>query len=181
MKRLLFLSSHVGSGSDQIASSLDATERVQVESRIPDSVHSLANFDAKHKCRNIAGIFCFHLLWNHEINSKNVYSWGDHIFVVRSPETTLSHLANMGWGEDRCRSYLAMRYDRLYSMASRCRRAIFIDPEKISNENNLISKFIGISDLSLSDFYLESGKIDPDEDCLRSYDRCVRSMKKFRA
>lgn len=93
MKKICFITSHLGSGSSVLATSLNENPRVELfRSEFPYT--DLTSFqiltERKHKLDNSAAIYLDELLYNHQLQTKIAYQFCQFIYVIRPPATTLA-------------------------------------------------------------------------------------------
>ena len=184
MKQVLFINTHIGSGSDYLYQSLDDYSRIQGYSGnfIYENAESLLNLTLlPHKCRNNGAIYLDRILYNHTIKSRDVYKIPDHIFMVREPEGTLGEIGDlMGW--DSAARYYRLRLRRLVSIAKSARHGIFIDYRELQEGSgwNRISDHLQLKSFSIPKI-VELNKVDVPYalivECRNTYEWCTYAMK----
>ncbi len=120
MKRVLFIVSHLCSGSDVLFDSLDAHPRIQgfregsYESRM--SLLSLAS--REHKLGDASAVYMDELLFNSCLGSKDIYPECHYVFLLRDPKDALNEIVGVKKYSPKCAfNHYVMRLRRMYSVA----------------------------------------------------------------
>lgn len=130
MKKVVFIASHMYSGSSALYHAMDCNPRIQgFPGRIPNEYSTVLGIYGltlkPHKCDNRSAIYMDELLHNYQLSTKGSYDVCKFVYVIRPPETTLNLLIS----NDRIKPAFAVRYytyrlRRLCEMAKRTPGAI---------------------------------------------------------
>ncbi len=151
MKKIVFVCSHVYSGSSQLCDAMDANPRMQVYGRqheqlkvgqdgkpfleysLPSrSVYStpsdLLNLtDNRHKMSSSAAIYVDELLQNYQFSIKEAYSICKFVYVVREPSPVLNYMqAKFRTRPEYASRYYLYRMRRICEMAKRTPGAVLL-------------------------------------------------------
>ena len=151
MKKVCFVVSHLGSGSESLVAALNATPRCQfMESNAKYDGLSSARwlFKMGHKCRDASAVYGDHLLFNASVTSKSIYGAFSSIFVIRPARHSLNQIIKMGYSERGAASYYRFRLRRMCEMAKRSPGAVLITWEDLAREStmNIIEDYLNIPD-----------------------------------
>src|SRR5262245_31898661 len=122
MRKVCFLISHIGSGSEGVLRSLSQCRRVacyrtgQVYSH-PLMVEELTSLP--HTLDNTAAVWVDELQHNYQFSSKPLYSFCRFIYMVREAEPTLNSLVEAGYKPESAMRYYCYRLRRMCEMARR--------------------------------------------------------------
>lgn len=165
MKKVLFLVSHVGSGSDALYALLNSETRIMGfdKNNIYDSpIQLVALTENKHKLNNSSRIYMDHLLYNYQYCLKpNPHC--QFIFLVREPEGTIDYLVNRKiYKKQDAKRYYLYRIRRICELLKRNPDSVFITYSNLREGKGLdiISEYIGLKNvLKFSqEFIVPSGK-----------------------
>ena len=138
MKKIVFVCSHVYSGSSQLCDAMDANPRMQVYGR--ESEYGLPNgsvygsgfdllrlTDNKHKISNSASIYVDELLQNYQLSTSDAYPACKFFYVVREPGPVLNYMqAKFRTRPDYASRYYLFRMRRICEMAKRTPGAVLL-------------------------------------------------------
>jgi hypothetical protein len=180
LKKVCFVVSHLGSGSGNLVSAINANPRCEIrESGLryagASSVRWL--FRMGHKCRDASAVYGDHLLFNASVSSKDLYGMFGCIFVIRPARHSLNEILRRGYGESGASSYYRFRLRRMCEMAKRSPGAVLLTWDDLAKERSLriIEEYLGLAkplEMPVTD--------DPADDlcseatvqeCQRAYDR----------
>lgn len=152
MKKILFVCSHLHSGSTALFDALDNHNRVQgykLAARAPYSspLNLLALTEQHHKLNNRSAIYMDELLFNHHFSTNRAYEECKFIYVVREPEIVLNALIS----EEKMNVSFAVRYytyrlRRLCEMAKRTPGAVLLTWDDLNQGHgmSLIEDYLGL-------------------------------------
>jgi len=142
MKRVLFINSHIGSGANELMSSLSRNRRIQRFKNLAPFNHpeDLAKLtDKRHKCDNTAAIY-MHGLWNNTHWVKRpCRQVSQFIHLIREPRATLDE--TQGKLTDILNSY-CYRLRGIYEMVKRTPDSLVFDMNNLNLE--LIQERLGL-------------------------------------
>jgi hypothetical protein len=150
MKKVLFLTSHLHSGSGNLFESLDKTRRVQGH-RLhrmythPSILEQLTG--VFHKTDNTAAIYMDELLHNYVLSTKTFYSFCKFIYVVREPRPTLNSLIGAKLYKPlQAARYYTFRLRRMCEMARNTPGAVLATWEDLTTgrANPLIEDYLNL-------------------------------------
>jgi hypothetical protein len=98
MKKIVFICSHLCSGSSALYDAMNENPRIhgfkQNSLNAYESPFNLVTLTNKtHKMNNASAIYMDELLKNYQFTSKESYSYCNFIYIVRSPEFTITGVA----------------------------------------------------------------------------------------
>jgi len=138
MKKIVFVCSHVYSGSSQLCDAMDANPRMQVYGRefeygLPNGSVYGSGFDLlrltdnKHKISNSASIYVDELLQNYQLSTSDAYPACKFVYVVREPGPVLNYMqAKFRTRPDYASRYYLFRMRRICEMAKRTPGAVLL-------------------------------------------------------
>lgn len=112
MKNIVFIVSHLGSGSENLIQILNNHPRIEIKTlgirwSHPDDLPYLTAL--RHKHGTTAAIYGDHILYNENFSCKSLYNSAKFIYFIRSAEALKSDKVT--------RSYYQLRLRRIYEMA----------------------------------------------------------------
>ena len=137
MKKVLFLSSHLGSESDQLYVAF--CDLLSIQGYIKENVYkSMQDIyfltERKHKLKTSARIYMDHLLFNYQFSCKQAYENCKFIFIVREPEETIEFLvSNKLYNKKDAISYYLYRIRRICEMAKNAKEGLFLTHTNLKN------------------------------------------------
>ena len=146
--RILFVNSHLASGSTELVEILNENDRIQViESNIVyESIDDIGTLKTlKHKFNSPAAIYGDHLLFNTSFLNKSIYQCAKFIYFIRPAISTLNELINKyHYTPTNALSYYCLRVRRLYEMAHQTPGAVFLTWNNIADSKGLglIEKYL---------------------------------------
>lgn len=137
MKKVLFLSSHLGSESDQLYVAFCDLLSIQgyKKENIYRSMQDIFFLtERKHKLKTSARIYMDHLLFNYQFSCKQAYENCKFIFIVREPEETIEFLvSNKLYNKKDAISYYLYRIRRICEMAKNSKDGLFLTHANLKN------------------------------------------------
>jgi len=137
MKKVLFLSSHLGSESDQLyvafcdLLSIQGYKKENIYRSMQD-IYFLT--ERKHKLKTSARVYMDHLLFNYQFSCKQAYENCKFIFIVREPEETIEFLvSNKLYNKKDAISYYLYRIRRICEMAKNSKDGLFLTHANLKN------------------------------------------------
>ena len=157
MEKVLFLMSHLGSGSDKFYQILKAHPKIDdpginIVYENYEDIEYLRN--KPHKVNNVSAIYMQHILYNHQFVSKKLCRLCNFVFYLGNPRSTISRIIQMGYSESNALNYYNFRLYGLYVYYIRSYGNNLI----FSSNWSELSKFLDIDTLS---GYMEDEK-EPD-------------------
>lgn len=166
MKKVVFLCSHLFSGSSQLYAAMQRNTRIQgykgKNLNYYESSMNIVNLMAcKHKANNNSAIFMDEINFNHQISTKSVYSSCKFVYVVRSPEQCVPQIiSNFKYSALNAVRYYTFRLRRICEMARNTPGAVLLTFDDLINDRGV----------DLINDYLELVKpIDFNPNSLASY------------
>ncbi len=148
--KVLFLSSHLGSGYDEFGRFLDENPRIQgYESKgfydHPDKVLYLK--EQRHKNDTAAAIHMTKLIWNQQLQSKYLLDFCYFLYLVREPHYSLSSIVREGYNEKTALRYYTTRLQRITQMAKLTKGAVFLTWESLTRAEGYgdIEEYLGLA------------------------------------
>ena len=137
MKKVLFLSSHLGSESDQLYVAFCDLLSIQgyKKENIYRSMQDIFFLtERKHKLKTSARVYMDHLLFNYQFSCKQAYENCKFIFIVREPEETIEFLvSNKLYNKKDAISYYLYRIRRICEMAKNSKDGLFLTHANFKN------------------------------------------------
>lgn len=155
MRKILFIASHLGSGSDVLYKALNQHPQIQgyrssEEGNVymhPLALLSLVN--CRHKLNNSSAIFMDELLLNYCFQIKTVYKTCKFIYVIRDAEPTLNWLVEKNYFKPlQAQRYYLYRLRRLCEMAKRTPGAVVLNSYDIKHKvgGELITDYLDLTE-----------------------------------
>lgn len=153
MPNVVFITTHLFSGSNTFINSLNVSERIDIRHPHLSYDHPevlLQLFQLGHKLNNRAAIYGDELLFNKDFSSKAFYSFAKFIYFIHSPKdvltemlTNVKNISAVG----ACR-YYCFRLRRIYEMAVKTPGAVFLTLDEFLNGkgDSLIEEYLGLVD-----------------------------------
>ena len=129
MKKIVFVCSHLQSGSAALCAALDLHPRIQLYSTStylnPENLILLTK--QPHKLNNRSAIYMNELLFNHELSIKAAYTNCKFIYLIRPPEVVLGNIVEKEGMDLSCAiRYYTYRLRRICEMAKRTPGAVLL-------------------------------------------------------
>ena len=123
MKRVLFVVSHLCSGSSALFHTLDTHPRIQMANLLATYTHP---FDlgvltsTPHKNGTTAAYWGDHLLFNYQLGYRGFYETCKFVYVIRQPKATLNEIMSKSdnYSPLTALRYYSFRLRRMYEMAA---------------------------------------------------------------
>lgn len=165
MKKVVFLMSHVGSGSNALYALLASHQRIMgIENEnVYDNQSSLiAAANRKHKLNNASRMYLDHILYNFQYSLKPD-PWIKMVFLVREPEGSIDYMVNRKiFKRPEAKRYYLYRLRRMCELAKRNPNSLFLTYSRLREGKGLIElrDYLDLKDdLSFSqEFMVPSGK-----------------------
>ena len=189
MKKVAFIISHMGSGSDYLVDILNNNPRCAfftspTRYEHPDSLQWIFKY---HKLNSYSGaIYGDHLLFNHSFCCKSLYNCCKFIYIIRPARQSLNEIfANVkkGYNKNSMVNYYRYRLRRICEMAKITKDSVLLTyDELISGKNfGIIEKYLnliqplqnvdvdGELDLSIKENHFSESIISQTQDCYEKY------------
>jgi len=152
MKKIVFICSHLCSGSSALYDAMNENPRIhgfkQNSLNAYESPFSLVTLTNKtHKMNNASAIYMDELLKNYQFTSKESYSYCNFIYIVRSPEFTITQIINQYKSDpEYAARYYTFRLRRLCEMAQKTNNSILLTYDQLVEGNGieLINDVLGL-------------------------------------
>jgi len=163
MRKILFLVSHLGSGSDLLYKSLNLHPRIQGFKSTGNNVYAhplnmLSLINSRHKLHNSSAIFMDELLYNYCFQIKSAYQTCKFIYVVRDAEPTLNWLVeNEKFKPIQAQRYYLYRLRRICEMAKRTPGAVVLNYYDLKSKRggDIIRDYLDVSEpIEFNDYKL---------------------------
>jgi hypothetical protein len=193
MKKVLFLTSHLFSGSSAYFDILNLNHRIQghrleMAYGSPQAYKHLT--DNRHKLNTRAAVWMDELLFSHLFSTESFYSGGKFIYIVRDPIPTLNGIvSHHKYSPEGATRYYCYRLGRICEMAKRTPGAILLLWEDLQTGrfNEEVEKYLNLKTniLNSSNYFEAYQKESPDviptemkKWAERSYERHLYFLKK---
>lgn len=149
---MLFIASHLHSGSAEFISALNLNPRIDIKNLglsydHPTNLEYL--FSRGHKLNNSAAIYGDQILYNKDFSCKAFYKFSKFIYIIGSAKDTLEQILTNYSELDELRAtrYYCFRLRRLYEMARETPGAVFLTKENLSDPkaSELIECYLGLT------------------------------------
>lgn len=149
MKRILFIVSHIGSGTDKLVEILNSNPRVEIYETGFTYQHPIelnALIEMPHKNHTVAAIYGDHFLFNSNILSKSFYDICKFLYVIREAKSSIN--LNTYHPLKQIVPYYRFRIRRIYEMIRKTKDYLFLTWDEIQKENGLkqIENFLDLKD-----------------------------------
>jgi hypothetical protein len=129
MKKVIFLMSHFGSGSNALYALLASQPRimgVENENVYDNQTSLIAVAERKHKLNNASRMYLDHILYNFQYSLKPD-PWVKMIFLVREPEGSIDYMVNRKiFKRPEAKMYYLYRLRRICELAKKNPNSIFL-------------------------------------------------------
>lgn len=166
MSRILFLVSHLASGSTGLVHILNGNERIQMMTSniIYENVNDLNILKTqRHKLNNVAAIYGDHLLFNTSLNNKSLYNCAKFIFCIRPGAATINELVSKhDVAPESALNYYCFRLRRIYEMAYQMPQAVLVTWDDLASGKELrqIEEYLDLNTPLCPNPELFEGKIE---------------------
>lgn len=132
MKRVVFITSHIASGSNQLVDFLNTSNRIRIYATHTTYAHPTNVFELfamDHPLRgNMSAIYGDHLVYNITFQCKALYDWCDFIYVIRNAKDTLREImiTSTHYNPKTAYYHYCYRLRRIYEMAKKTPKAILV-------------------------------------------------------
>lgn len=152
MRKILFIASHLCSGSYGLHEILNQNPRIELiftnrQYLEIDDLDDLVKIN--HKCKNAAAIYGDHLLYNPSFANKNFLKFCKFIYVIRSAKQTLNEMCVAGlFTPERAVRYYRHRLQRIAQMSRRTPGAVLLTFDNLAAGKgcNLIEGYLQLKD-----------------------------------
>lgn len=195
MKNILFVCSHLYSGSSVLCDALNQNPRIQgykIASYNPYSnpVNLLTLTGQNHKLNNRSAIYMEELLYNHHLTTKVAYKECKFIYVIREPRSVLNFLINKNkMAPSFAVRHYRFRLRRIWEMAKKTPGAILLTWDDLAAGRGIsmideylnLKKPLAFNPLALNDLSKQftSDLIDVNRrvECEDSFQKYLYSLK----
>lgn len=134
MNKILFVCSHLYSGSSALCDSLSLNSRIQKFNCGPyvNPLNLIYLTNKKHKLNNRAAIYMDELLYNYQLSIKMAYNECDFIYFISHPRYTINSMINSGIKPLYALRYYNFRLRRICEMAVKTPGSIFLNRENLN-------------------------------------------------
>jgi len=183
MKNVVFIVSHLHSGSNSLIQTLNENPRVHIQNtklayNHPDVLRNL--FSLGHKLDDSSAVFGDHILFNTDFSSNVFYDYAKFIYVVRDGRSTLESILSderLNYDLDKAVLYYSFRLRRMYEMATRTPKSIFLNYRQMYEEDNLkaIENYLDLKEplkgreVEFADFKLSRNQTDRCQEVFEKY------------
>ena len=171
MKNILFVVSHLFSGSDELVKNLNENPRIDLKPGYftysnPLVLEHLVGLG--HKLDNAAAIYGDHLLYNSYFSNKVFYQFSKFIYVIRHPKLVIGQIISQHekYNELTAARYYELRLRRIYEMAYHTPNAVLLtwDHLKDGKGMHLIEEYLGLKNpVSIPEMIQDGEEISFDQ------------------
>jgi hypothetical protein len=141
MKKVVFVVSHYGSGSDDLVKVLNRNPRVLIQNQgaeydHPSSLDWLFQFD--HKIDNAAAIYGDHLRVNTSFTCKALYNFCQFVYMIRPAKASLNAIVNWGYTPENAARHYMFRLRRICEMAKQTPGAVLLTLDDMQKEKTFL-------------------------------------------
>jgi hypothetical protein len=187
MKKVAFIVSHLGSGSNYLVNILNNNPRCMIfnSNSMYEHPDSLSWLFKNHKLKGFSGaIYGDHLLYNHSFSCKKLYDYCKFIYLIRPARQSLNEIYHTTeYSKKNIVNYYRYRLRRICEMAKKTKNSILLTyDELISNKNfGIIEDYLGLIhplvdqefdgevDFSSKENVFEEETVRSTEDCYEKY------------
>jgi len=142
MRNILFLSSHLFSGSNELATVLNENSRIDLIEHLLTYDHPIVLdylYNRGHKLDNTAAIYGGQILFNKDFGCKAFYDFSKFIYVIRSAKPTLNAIKRYRkeYSELTACRYYCFRLRRIYEMARSSPGSVFLTEENFATRQGM--------------------------------------------
>lgn len=188
MKNILFIVSHLGSGSHILFNSLNRNPRVQgfrIDKPYSNPLALEHLTSHPHKLDNTAAIYMEELLFNYSFSCPQAYDYCKFIYLIRDARPTLNNIVTLGYDPICADLYYRYRLRRICEMAKRTPQAILLTWDDVlsGKKFSLIEKYLNLKDpislIGQEPKIKEVVDLNIINKSQRSYERYFYFLKKF--
>jgi len=148
MQKVLFIISHLGSGSSQIFNSLIKVPfidgfRMDISYSHPDDLEILTK--NIHKKNDASAVYMDELLYNHSLLSKNLANFCNIIYLIREPKSTLNKIIteNTSYSLESAARYYCYRLRGILEYYRKTsNKCPFLRWENVSEDKKLVENYL---------------------------------------
>ena len=141
MKKVVFICSHLYSGSNALYEAMNNHSRIQGYSglnRYLSCLQLLTLCEFNHKTKNRSAIYMDEIIYNHQISSKEIYKYCKFIYIIRRPEIPINFMiSNDKIKSNFALSYYKLRMRRICEMAKRTPGSVLLTYDDLSEGRGL--------------------------------------------
>lgn len=140
MRKIVFIASHLESGSSVLYSALNQNSRVQGFSNSHSYEHPLNLLyltEMPHKLNNTAAVYMDHLLYDYNLGTRVALEKCKFIYVIREASAALNRMVLNHKKPSFAERYYSLRLQRLSEMARFTPEAIFLTWEDLMTGRKL--------------------------------------------
>lgn len=188
MKKVVFLVSHLGSGSNLLSNILDNNPRIQGfrTGKSYVNFHSLESLtDQPHKLDNTAAIYMDELNFNYNLASKSLYSSCKFIYFIREARGSLEDLIlNYKYYPAAAMRYYCYRLRRICEMSKNTPDAILLTWDNLHKKEGmeLIEEYLNLRERlivpDMSSIITKTVPLEIVEKSQNAYERYLYFLKK---
>jgi hypothetical protein len=169
MKKILFVCSHLYSGSAALCDILNNHPRIQgfnftLKNSYSNPLNLINLTDQPHKLNNRSAIYMDELIYNYQFSTKDAYKYCKFLYLIREPEAVLKFLiVNQKFKPQFAIRYYTYRLRRLCEMAKRTPGAVLLTWNDLDSNRgiSLIEDYLGLKQSIIYDqSYLSPFKIN---------------------
>ncbi len=190
MKKVCFIVSHLGSGSNHLVDILNKNPRCDIQNssvtyKSPEDLNWL--FSKPHKCRDRSAVYGDHILFNQSFSCKNIYEICKFIYIIRSARNSLNEISkNSSLKDEFAANYYRFRLRRICEMARKTPNLLFFTWEEIISGSSFqeIENYLGLKEKLTKLDFTSNLKDSFDEklilDCEDAYERYYYYLKSLK-
>lgn len=172
MKKVVFLISHLGSGSFDLLKILNKNPNCHIHTSEIQYYHpeDLKWIYENHKIKGYSSaIYGDHLLYNTFFYCKPLYKFCKFIYVVRSPRQTLNNILSKFNNQNKSVNYYKLRLRRIYEMARETKGAVFTTYDNLINYRSfpIIQSYLNLSEPLDKDEFEQNDYNDFNENLIK--------------
>ena len=172
MRKVLFIASHLGSGSIDLFNLLKTQPRIDGFhlNQTYDHITAIQKLISQiHKEDNSAAIYMDELLYNHSLTYKDLYKTCKFIYLIKVPSVVLSNIVihQPDYSLESASSYYCFRLSGLHYSFQKTSDVIFLDG---LDDLSLIENYLGLDlDFNFSTSSVDVGDVEECQKCYEKY------------
>lgn len=166
MKKILFVCSHLYSGSEGLSLQLNNNTKIQNYNILYKNIYSSplnlkTLIDNSHKLNNKSAIYMDELMFNYQLSFNEAFKYCKFIYIIREPKAVINYLmVNHKMKYNFASRYYTYRLRRIYELTKKTENGIFLTWDDLFKQEsyNLIKDFLNLNNFDLDESYLNSYK-----------------------
>lgn len=144
--RLIFLTTHLGSGFSHVCEALNRHQNVRAEQTNKVYLHP-TDIDCINNDRWRGRTYIDTVLFNHHLANPAFLTTCEFVYLVEHPKYALNEIVKQGYSPNGALDYYHFRLRRMYEMAYKTPGSAFFTTDDLETESGqeVLKKFLGLN------------------------------------